>query len=349
MPKISVVMASYNHASFVHQAIESVLSQSYRDIELVITDDGSSDGTAEVIRRVVDPRIRFHAFTENQGACVAMNHAITRAQGEYIAVLNSDDYFLPGKLERQAGFLDAHPEIGAVFGQPQFVDEKGRDFYNPNHPFVKAFAFENRPRQEWLRHFFYFQNGLCHPTAMVRKACYEKVGVFDPLLMQLPDLDMWVRLCREFEIHLLPEKLTGFRILDGERNVSAPTKEKSARCAWETCGVLGHYGSMSEQELRANFPEAQKTPQISARVFLALEAIKVGKPGYIQFGVALLKECLGRNDKSISYARYFALVGATDPFATQFAGREYQILRKSRVLGSARKLVRWWRTCNFRR
>jgi glycosyltransferase involved in cell wall biosynthesis len=349
MPKISVIMASYNHAAFVHQAIESVLAQSYKDFELVITDDGSSDGTAEVIRRVADPRIRFHALAENQGACVAVNDAIARSQGEYIAVLNSDDYFLPGKLERQAGFLDAHPEIGAVFGQPQFVDENGRDFHNPNHSFVKAFASENRPRQEWLRYFFYFQNCLCHPTAMVRKACYERVGVFDPLLMQLPDLDLWVRLCREFEIHILPEKLTGFRILNRESNVSAPTKEKASRSAWETCSVLGHYGSLSEPELRAIFPEAQAAPPGSARVFLALEAIKIGTPGYLQFGLALLKECLGQNDKSISYAKYFALVGETDPFGTQFLGREHQILKKSRVLGSARKLVRWWRSRNFRR
>jgi glycosyltransferase involved in cell wall biosynthesis len=347
MPKISVVMASYNHASFVHQAIESVLSQSYKDIELVITDDGSSDGTAEVIRRVTDPRIRFHALTKNQGACVAVNDAIARSQGEYIAVLNSDDYFLPGKLERQGGFLDAHPEIGAVFGQPQFVDESGRDFYNPSHAFAKVFALENRSRQEWLRHFFYAGNGLCHPTAMVRKACYEKVGVLDPLLMQLPDLDLWVRLCREFEIYILPEKLTGFRILDRERNVSAPTKEKSARCAWETCSVLGHYGSLSEPELRAIFPDAQNAPLISSRVFLALEAIKIGKPGYIQFGLSLLRECLRQDSRSFSYVDYFKLVGEIDPFSAQFFGREYQYLKRSRILSRARTLIRWWRSRNF--
>ena len=238
MPKVSVIMASYNHAAFVREAVDSVFAQSYQDLELVITDDGSRDGTAGIIYGMKDPRLRFHALAENRGACVAANDAIERAQGEYCAVLNSDDYFLPGKLQRQVEFLDAHPAVGAVFGQPRFVDERGRRIKQSKHFIGKTFSGQNRSRQEWLKHFFYVGNALCHPTVMLRKSCYDQVGLFDPLLMQLPDLDMWVRICRDFEIHVLPDELTAFRILDRERNVSAPTREKMARLAWEMGAIL---------------------------------------------------------------------------------------------------------------
>ena len=107
-PKVSVVMASYNHEAFVREAIGSVLNQSYQDFELVITDDGSADGTVKAIQSVSDPRIRLNVFKENQGACAAVNDALARARGDYIAVLNSDDYFLPGKLEKQVAFVDAN-------------------------------------------------------------------------------------------------------------------------------------------------------------------------------------------------------------------------------------------------
>ncbi len=348
-PKISVVMASYKHEAFVQQAVESALTQSFTDLEVVITDDGSRDGTADVIRRLTDPRIRLDVLPENQGACVAVNSALTRARGEYVAVLNSDDYFLPGKLERQAAFLDAHPEIGAVFGQPQFVDERGRPFANPSHAFPRIYSDQNHSRHEWLRSFFHSGNSLCHPTVLIRKSCYDKVGRFDPVLMQLPDLDFWVRLCAQYEIHVLPEQLTAFRILDRERNTSAPSRERLARSAWETFTVLGHYAALPESELRALFPgEAKADGPRPGRVLLALEAIKVGKPGYAAFGLDLLRECLRQDPAVFSPQEYFRLVGSADPFSAEFFGKEFQLLKKSRGVAHARGLLRWWRSLNLR-
>jgi hypothetical protein len=348
-PKISVVMASYNHAAFVQQAVESALTQSFTDLEVVITDDGSRDGTADVIRRMADPRISLEVLADNQGACVAVNRALGRVRGEYVAVLNSDDYFLPGKLARQAAFLDAHPEIGAVFGQPQFVDERGRPFANPSHAFPKIYSEQNYSRREWLKRFFYFGNSLCHPTVLIRKSCYERVGKFDPLLMQLPDLDFWVRLCREYEIHILPEPLTAFRILDREQNTSAPSKERLARSAWETCTILGHYAALPEAELRAIFPAVMAAePGRSPKISLALEAIHVGKPGYAAFGLNLLRECMQQAPGIFPPEKYFQLVGAADPLSAEFFGKEYQLLKKSGGVARARRLLRWWRSLNLR-
>jgi len=339
-PRVSVVMPSYNHALFVREAIESVLSQSYQNFELVITDDGSRDGTADVIRQIDDSRIRLNVFAENRGACAAMNDAIGRARGEYVAVLNSDDYFLPGKLVRQVEFLDEYPEIGAVFGLPQLINEHGDFIKNTGHAFSKVFIFENHPRLEWLKQFFYYGNCLCHPTVMIRKACYDRVGRFNPLLMQLPDLDMWVRLCREFEIHVLPEKLTAFRILDREWNVSAPSVKKFARCSWEMYYILWHYTRLSGEEMRILFQGTTESSKLkNASVMLAQEALGVGRPGYIQFGLALLHKCIEDDNSTFSLKEYFELVGKHDPFSAELSGKEYLLFRKTKLPSFARKIV----------
>src|SRR5450631_4125746 len=115
MARVSVVIPSYNHGKYIAQCIESVLAQSFADLEVVITDDASTDDTVARIHAFRDPRVRLHTFPKNLGQCVALNASIRRSVGEYIAVLNSDDYFAPGKLERQVSFLDVNPEIGAVF------------------------------------------------------------------------------------------------------------------------------------------------------------------------------------------------------------------------------------------
>lgn len=348
MPKISVVMASYQHAAFVAEAVTSALTQTGPELELVITDDGSRDGTPDVIRRMTDPRIRLEVFPENRGACVAANDAITRARGEYIAVLNSDDFFLPGKLARQAEFLDAHPEVGAVFGLPRFVDERGAPFVNPSHAFTRLYTSENRPRHAWLRHFFYERNCLCHPTVMLRRECYARAGLFDPLLMQLPDLDFWVRLCAAFEIHILPEPLTAFRILDREKNVSTPAPDRLARAAWEMAQVLERYAALPAAELVAIF--AGETPVAGGadpQVGLALRAIRVGKPGYAAFGLNLLRRRLREAPGSFPVTEYFRLVGTADPLAAEFYSRDHQLLKRSRLAAAARSIVRRLRSRNW--
>src|SRR5215813_7848077 len=116
MPRVSVCMASFNHEKYVRAAVESALAQSFQDLEILVTDDGSKDGTVDEIRAIRDPRVSMEVFPKNRRACLAKNACIRRSKGEYIANLNSDDLFLPGKLEQQVRFLDAHPEVGAVFG-----------------------------------------------------------------------------------------------------------------------------------------------------------------------------------------------------------------------------------------
>ena len=179
-PLVSVVVASYNHAPFVADCLRSALSQGIDPLEIIVTDDGSTDSTAEQIAALANPRIHLHRFAQNRGACVAMNDAIRRSRGRYIAVLNSDDLFLPGKLRRQLQHLQQNPRVGAVFGWPAFINEQGQPFDDPSHKDHAVFHQPNRSRHQWLRHFFDQGNALCHPTALIRREVYQTVGLYDP-------------------------------------------------------------------------------------------------------------------------------------------------------------------------
>lgn len=274
-PLVSIVIASYNHAAFVQACVQSVLAQDFQDFEIVVTDDGSSDATVERLQALASPRINLNVFPGNRGACVAMNDAIGRARGRYIAVLNSDDRFLPGKLRRQVEFLQQHPDIGAVFGWPAFIDERGQPFSDATHKDHAVFHQANRPRQQWLRHFFDHGNALCHPTAMLRREVYDAVGLYDPRLAQVPDLDQWIRLCMVYEIHVLPEPLTAFRIRDGLQNASAARPEVVIRDAWERARILRHYLSLPEPVLLQVFPEFAGQPGSGAE---KLVRYALGKP-----------------------------------------------------------------------
>ena len=116
MPTVSVIIPTYNRRTYVQEAIDSVLAQTYPDYEIIVIDDGSTDGTDQVLHARYGDRIRY-VWQENQGESAARNRGIALARGEYIALLDSDDLWLPDKLAKQIPFLDSHP--GAVLALPQ--------------------------------------------------------------------------------------------------------------------------------------------------------------------------------------------------------------------------------------
>lgn len=228
-PTISVIMATYNHAPFVAQAIESVLCQSDVDFEFLIADDGSKDNTRDVVSAIQDARIRFWPNAVNRGACVVTNELIERASGEYIALINSDDYWVgTDKLAYQLKILLERPELGACFGRARFVDREGNPISKSTMPFGTVFDQDNRSQGAWLRRFFELGNCICHPTMLIRKSCYSELGLYSNRLRQLPDLDMWIRLVKRYPIHISDKDLINFRILPGE-NAASQTPVNSIR------------------------------------------------------------------------------------------------------------------------
>ena len=258
-PTVTVLIASYNHEKYVADSLRSVLDQTYQDFEIVIVDDGSTDGTVPEIKKISEPRIKQVFLSQNQGIIAAKTKGLSMASGRYIAILNSDDVFLPDKLEKQVALLDSHPEVGAVLTQAQVIDDDGGPFLDHTHFYYDIFTQPNRTRQEWLHHFFYKGNCLCMPSAMIRRDCYEVIGYPDKRLHQLPDLDLWVRMCFRYELHILQEKLTLFRVRANEANASGNRPEVHVRSFYEYVKVLRHFLTIDrEDELLRIFPEAEK-------------------------------------------------------------------------------------------
>jgi glycosyltransferase involved in cell wall biosynthesis len=222
-PKISVIMATYNHAPYVAQAIRSVLDQSFSDFELLIVDDGSQDETASVVAGFADRRIRFIARADNRGSAASRNELIRSSRGQYVAVQNSDDYWPLDKLAYQFELLENNPDFAAIFGRASFVDRNSVLVPNPS----SVFDQDNRSPAQWLRRFFDASNCLCHPTVMLRRSCQMDIGEYDSRYRQLPDMDMWVRLSKKYRLFASDRCLVFFRVHDN--TISNPTKDARTR------------------------------------------------------------------------------------------------------------------------
>lgn len=296
MPKVSVIIPSYNHDKFIGKAIESVLNQTFQDFEIVITDDGSTDKSLEVIRSFDDKRIKLFIFSNNLGACAAANNCIINSKGEYIAMLSSDDLFLPNKLEKQVSVLNSHKNIGVVFGYPQMINNDGHNLSpSENLKFKLIFRKKNRTRYKWLKYFFYHGNCLCHPSALIRRECYEDVGLYDRRYASLPDFDLWIRICQKYDIHILEETLIKMRWLENELNASGYRLDNIVRCVWEYKSILYNYLNFSVADFNRIFPEYQLDINDNStflRYQLAKVALKVGENPHRMFALELLYEIM---------------------------------------------------------
>lgn len=228
-PKVSVIIPSYNHSKFIEAAINSVLTQTYQDFEIIISDDASKDDSVERIKTIVDSRIKLFAHTQNMGAVYNTNFCIEKAVGEYIALLNSDDLWEKDKLEKQVKFLDENKSIGAVFANALFVDENDKPLSKQEYQWADVFIESNKKKGEWLARFFFKLNCLCHPSILIRREIYDKTRLYNACFRQLPDFAMWVDILKFTEIHILDEKLVKFKILKSAENASADTQVNRIR------------------------------------------------------------------------------------------------------------------------
>ena len=194
MPKVSVIIPTYNRGNFIVSTIESVLSQSYRDFEVIVVDDGSTDDTRAQLEKF-NHQIKY-LYQQNQGVSATRNTGIRLAQGEYIAFLDSDDLWLADKLMIQTQILDNDPGIGLTYSRVVIQDENGivRGM-KPQKPSGSNF-------QELL------EQGGDYPTStvMVKKICFNQAGLFDEQFSILEDFDMWLRISRNYRTFAFTEK-----------------------------------------------------------------------------------------------------------------------------------------------
>lgn len=213
---ISIVMASYNHAAFIQKAVESVLSQSYAKFEFLIADDGSSDGSQDILSEIKDPRIVLTLHPMNRGAVEVTNELLTQAKGDLVAIMNSDDVWDQDKLARQYTFLEKHVDTDLVFARPRFVDAEDTPISESKVPGGSVFRQLNRSKGEWLRHFFVYGNCLCHPTILAKRHVYDTVGKYKGIYRQLPDFEIWIRIVKKYRISVMEDEVMNYRYLPGE-------------------------------------------------------------------------------------------------------------------------------------
>ena len=196
MPEVSVVIPTYNRKEMVQEAVESVLSQTYRDFELIVVDDGSEDGTGEVLREKFGERI-IYLYQKNQGVSRARNRGIETSRGKYIAFLDSDDLWLKKKLERQVQFMQQNPEAMICYTDEIWIRRGVR--VNPKKKHAK--------HSGWIYPQCLPLCIISPSSVLMRRELLEEVGGFDPEFPVCEDYDLWLRVALRYPIHLIPEKL----------------------------------------------------------------------------------------------------------------------------------------------
>jgi len=231
VPYFSIIMASFNYAPYIGAAIESVISQSFQSWELLIVDDCSEDASWQVISKYKDDRIQAWRNPRNLGACPTYNQALHRARGQYICCLDADDFFFPGKLQQQADFFAAHPDIDVCGTFVTEVDQGGL----PSAAGGSYADWFNVPGDLNDPASWVWENRLCHSGTAVRATRHHEVGDFDPLLVYTPDWQFWIRvMLAGGRFAVIQEPLVGYRNHGGNithRNRQGTIREYAGICA----------------------------------------------------------------------------------------------------------------------
>lgn len=206
MPRVSVILTVYNRASMVRDAIDSLLAQTFTDFEIVVVDDGSTDGSVDLIKSIDDPRIRLIAHERNKGTPTARNSGLEAATGEYIAWLDSDDLARPKRLERQVAYLDANPSIAMVGTLVGAIRANGR----------RRWTRQSRPlSHDEIVSMLQFRTPMLQSSIMGRAEILKQY----PYRLEFPvcqDLDMFIRLTRDHRVANMPEVLVDRRFHEGQ-------------------------------------------------------------------------------------------------------------------------------------
>jgi len=208
LPLVSVVIPAYNSVSYIGGAIQSVLDQSYSNIEILVIDDGSIDNTRDVVAPFGE-RVRY-MHQENRGASAARNRGIREARGSYVAFLDADDLWHPAKLSRQVDVLEQHPDFGAVHCGTSRMDETGGPLPDGS----------SRRKQRVNGNVFmeFFEANLSvilTSTVLVRRSCFDSIGMFDGSGEVVDDHDFFLRLVARYSVWYIEEALVRYRVILG--------------------------------------------------------------------------------------------------------------------------------------
>jgi glycosyltransferase involved in cell wall biosynthesis len=211
-PLVSMIVVCYNHARFVLETLDSVEAQTYTNTELVIIDDCSTDDSVAVIERWLRQTgtvATFIRHERNMGVCRTLNDALAVTKGKYISMIASDDLWLPEKIEQQVEIMESQPDdVGVLYSDAFQIDANGqcdRALF-----LSRCWNFDKMPEGKLLD-ILVQMNFIPGPTTLIRRSCYDKVGLYDEALLY-EDWDMWMRIARHYSFVYAPEPSAKYRI-----------------------------------------------------------------------------------------------------------------------------------------
>ncbi len=247
-PLVTVGIPLYNHENYIRQCVESVLDQSYKNIQVIVIDDGSSDSSFAVLQELAtercDERLEISS-RENRGMCNTLNEIAVAARGKYISMLGSDDYWMPNKIADQVEYLECRPEYVLVHSGSIKVDSEGRE--------IKKLDYSKKENTGWLfEAMIYRRGGINTPSHLYRTSVYEKIGYYDPQFT-FEDADFWLRLTKDFDVGYIDKDHTFYR-WHGQ-NLSSRKYQ------------LRHYNLQLERIYKKNITEPEHLSYILGRLY----------------------------------------------------------------------------------
>lgn len=232
-PLVSVIVPVYNGADFVSETINSILNQTYTNLEIILIDDCSTDNSRQVIDSFTDSRIKRIYLERNGNVCVSGNKGVECSTGEYIATIGHDDVWLPEKIEKQVEYMNSHPDISVCFTRANIINENGEATNDMlSEELAGLFRSPNLSKEKNLYRLLTVGNCFCAPSALISRKVIEKTGFYRLGMVQLQDYDLWVRilLLTEGNLYTMEEVLTNYRrFSDNTTNLSSKSLESMAR------------------------------------------------------------------------------------------------------------------------
>jgi glycosyltransferase involved in cell wall biosynthesis len=240
---VSVIITCYNYGGYLPDCLESALSQTYKDIEVIVVNDGSTDNTDEVMQKYLsDPRIKY-ICQKNAGQANAKNNGIKNAKGAFLAFLDADDRWEEDKLQKQIP-LFSNPEVGLVYCRASYFDEDGKVFdYTMTDDYLQ-------PREGKVTEWLIFDNFVQFSSSVIRKECIESFGGFDETLKMGIDWDLWLRISTKYTFAFKDERLFHYRMGHaGQMSKNIPERQACSDRIMASF-IQDHPGALSAQTIR---------------------------------------------------------------------------------------------------
>jgi alpha-1,3-rhamnosyltransferase len=200
LPLVSVVVPCYNHEKYVTETIESIINQTYKNIELIVIDDGSKDNSVDIIQKLADKYGFTFIHRPNKGLAATLNEGIKLSKGKYFSAIASDDILMPKKIEHQVNFMEVNTQYGMCYGKMLYFEDS----------IENTSEYPNSDTQGWIFEELFHASFIPAPSVLIRKDVLLDVGGYDESLW-IEDWDMWLRIAQKYQIGFIDEYFTYYR------------------------------------------------------------------------------------------------------------------------------------------